>query len=363
VRKPGPRLVAATGLALLGAAGWELQRRSDLRAVDADPAWQELSRPIAGRSRAVRSRDGTRLHVEVFGDDTAPPLVLVHGWTFAIAAWHYQIRDLSSRFRVIAYDQRGHGRSAVPEDAAAYTEQALAADLDAVLDACLRPDERFVIAGHSMGGMTIVAWAAAQPDRAQHVAAAALVNTGMHDMVSQLLVLGPSAGARAHHLLVAPLQRAGARLPARLTPLSYRAVRRVVASPSASPGRVAFLHQLIVECPAPVRSGFGQLLAGLDLSQAVRHLNAPTLVIAGELDRLLPPWHSEQLAANLPNLVELAVLDGVGHVAPIEAEQAVSDRLAALAATTLAAPAGRSVAVAYPGSVAPLMGGEQAFLH
>jgi len=72
------------------------------------------------RTMVVHSADGTRLHTEVFGPVEGYPIVLAHGITCSIHAWHEQIHDLSRDFRVIAYDHRGHGRSGVPA-ASAYS--------------------------------------------------------------------------------------------------------------------------------------------------------------------------------------------------------------------------------------------------
>ncbi len=102
------------------------------------------------RTMIVHSADGTRLHTEVFGPANGYPIVLAHGITCSLQAWHEQINDLSRDFRVIAYDHRGHGRSGVPAPSA-YSLDHLAADLDAVLAAVLRPGERAVIAGHIHG--------------------------------------------------------------------------------------------------------------------------------------------------------------------------------------------------------------------
>lgn len=328
------RLGAIGGLAALGVAGWELQRRRDLRAVESDPEWHELNRPLGGRSRTVRAQDGTGLHVETFGDEAAPVIVLVHGWTCSIELWHYQIRDLSRDFRVIAYDQRGHGRSAVPDDPESYSESVLADDLEAVLAACLPSRQRFVIAGHSMGGMTIIAWAGQHPDEVRRrVNAAALINTGVSEMVARLLVLGPLAGVRVHSAVVGPMQHLQARLPTRLTPVTLRLVRHVETGEAASPGRVALLHRMLVNCPAPVRAGYGRLLSRLDLTESVPQLTAPTLLIAGEQDRLLPPVHSRRLAEQLPDVIELVELPHVGHMSPIEAPEIVTEWLARLLGT------------------------------
>ena len=332
------RLFRTAAVAGLGLTAWEIQRRRDLRAVEADPEWRELNRPLDGRSSVVHASDGVRLHVETFGADDAPAIVLVHGWTCDITFWHYQIRDLSRYFRVIAYDQRGHGGSDVPTDADSYTADTLASDLQSVLDACVPDGQKCVVAGHSMGGMTIVAWAGRHPDIVRsRLAGAALINTGMNELTARLLVLGPRAGARVHNAVITPLVTASHGVSTRFEPISYRVIRRLVAGRSASPGRVAFMHRMILNCPAPVRAGFGRLFRDLDLSDSVPALVVPTIVVTSDEDRLLPLWHSKQLAQRLPDLVEIVELSGIGHMSPLEAPEAVTAHLRRLAADTLAA--------------------------
>jgi pimeloyl-ACP methyl ester carboxylesterase len=332
------RLFRTAAVAALGLTAWEVQRRRDLRAVEADPEWRELNHPLDGRSSVVRASDGVRLHVETFGADDAPAIVLVHGWTCDITFWHYQIRDLSRYFRVIAYDQRGHGRSDVPTGADSYTADTLASDLQSVLDASVPDGQKCLVAGHSMGGMTIVAWAGRHPDIVKsRLAGAALINTGMNELTARLLVLGPRAGARVHNAVITPLVTASHGVSTRFEPISYRVIRRLVAGRSASPGRVAFMHRMILNCPAPVRAGFGRLFRDLDLSDSVPALVVPTIVVTSDEDRLLPPWHSKQLAQRLPDLVEIVELSGIGHMSPLEAPEAVTAHLRRLAADTLAA--------------------------
>src|ERR1700687_3891408 len=142
-----------------------------------------------GRAVMVRSKDGTRLHTEVFGPQDGYPIVLSHGITCAIRVWAYQIADLAKDYRVIAFDHRGHGRSAVPPRTA-YTLDHLAADLDAVLDATLARGERAVIAGHSLGGIAITSWAERYPDRvARRADGVALMNTTTGDLLRNVTLL------------------------------------------------------------------------------------------------------------------------------------------------------------------------------
>jgi pimeloyl-ACP methyl ester carboxylesterase len=77
------------------------------------------------------------------------------------------------------------------------------------------------------------------------------------------------------------------------------------------------------------------MLASLDLRDAVRSLDVPTTVIAGTADRLAPPKHARSLAAALPQLTQLIELDGVGHMAPIEAADVVTDAIRGMVADHL----------------------------
>jgi len=143
-----------------------------------------------GRVVHVRSKDGLRLHTEVFGPEDGYPIVLAHGITCALRVWAYQIADLSNDYRVIAFDHRGHGKSAVPSRRHRYGLDFLAADLDSVLEATLAPGERAVIAGHSMGGIAITSWAERYPERVQQRAdAAALINTTTGDLLRNVQLL------------------------------------------------------------------------------------------------------------------------------------------------------------------------------
>lgn len=340
-RTAARRLAGAALLAgLSGAVAWERQRRADARAIAADPETAELQRELRGRPVAVTSADGTRLHAEVFGPEGAPTIVLAHGWTCAIDFWHYQLRDLGGEFRVVAYDQRGHGRSQAPRDGE-YTALALSDDLQAVIEACVPRGERCVVAGHSMGGMAVVSWAGHHTGKVRdHIAAAALISTGMGDYARHLLVLHPQWADGIHAVLAPRVVGSELPLPRRTTPLSHRATRYVALSPNARPAHVAFTERLFNQCPAATRAGCGRMFPKLDLYSSLPSLDVPTVVIVGEKDRLTPPWHAHRMAELLPQVAELLVIPEVGHQAPLEAHDLVTGRIRDLARRHLPARTG-----------------------
>ncbi|MEX1255326.1 MAG: alpha/beta hydrolase [Dehalococcoidia bacterium] len=103
--------------------------------------------------------DGVALHYLDWAGE-GPPLVLIHATGFLAQLWRPIAEELSSRFRVVAVDQRGHGDSDKPPDG--YRFEALADDLQRVIEALEL--EAPVVAGHSSGGTTIVVHAARHPD-------------------------------------------------------------------------------------------------------------------------------------------------------------------------------------------------------
>ncbi|MDJ0380551.1 alpha/beta hydrolase [Streptomyces sp. G-G2] len=283
----------------------------------------------AGRTLEAVSADGSRLHVEVHGEDGAPAVVLAHGWTCSTLFWAAQIRDLAATHRVIAYDQRGHGRSPA---ARAHSTEALADDLIAVMDATLAPGERAVVAGHSMGGMTVMA-AAGRPGFDERVAAALLCSTGSSGLVAQALVLPLRAGRVRTRMTGAVL---GSRAPlGPVTPVARMVLKYATMAPGSAPDRVDACARIVHACPTPVRRAWSKVLAGLDLDDRLALLTVPTAVIGGTADRLTPVAHARGLAAALPNCVGLTELTGVGHMTPIEAPEAVTGVLRELAARHL----------------------------
>ncbi|MBX6388543.1 MAG: alpha/beta hydrolase [Frankia sp.] len=294
----------------------------------------DLLVPPQPRARhTVRSDDGTVLAVAEYGRPDGPTVVLAHGWTCTGDFWAPQIRALAGTARVLTYDQRGHGASAQPAAPwpAGYSTVALAEDLRAVITGCVPAGERVVLVGHSMGGMTLVAFAHQFPDLVERlVAGAVIANSAVAGLLAGTRVvpvpdpLRPAAARLTRRLISAPV-------PARARGrLGHLTVRRMALTRQASAAQVEFCRQLIDSCPPRVRAGWGRVIADLDLRGSVGLLTAPTTVISGLDDRLIHPDRSRALAAALPRLVELVELPGVGHMAPVEAPHVVTRAIADL---------------------------------
>ncbi len=306
--------------------------------------------PVPDRELTARSGDGVAFPVEVYGPGggsaaggaPAPAVVLVHGWTCSTLFWAPVIRLLTATgHRVIAYDQRGHGRSPAPATPAACTTAMLADDLCAVLETALEPGERAVVGGHSLGGMTIMAAAGRARLRA-HAAALLLCSTGAQQLPGQARVFPlPSERARAvaHRLLL------HARTPlGPVTPLSRKALAYGTLGRAPRPDTVEATAALVHACPTPVRAAWGAVLAGLDLAARVPRLEVPTAVVAGTHDRLTPLPHARRLAALLPHCAGVHELAGRGHMTPLEEPETVSAVLAGLVRDHLPRPAGGAAA-------------------
>jgi pimeloyl-ACP methyl ester carboxylesterase len=129
------------------------------RASDGVDQVVEAERPVGGRpvaaeirAREVVAPDGVRLHVREAGPETAPAILFIHGWSQSWLSWVRQLEsELAERFRLVAFDLRGHGMSDEPHVPEAYTEtRRWADDVDALITE-LELD-RPILVGWSFGG-------------------------------------------------------------------------------------------------------------------------------------------------------------------------------------------------------------------
>jgi pimeloyl-ACP methyl ester carboxylesterase len=287
------------------------------------------------RTLTVPAADGTPLHTQVFGPPDGYPIVFTHGITCAIRAWAHQISDLATDYRVIAFDHRGHGRSGVPRRGG-YSLEHLASDLDSVLDATLAPRESAVLAGHSMGGITIAAWSTHYRDKVRRRAdAVALINTTTGDLVREVKLLSvPRELSTARVMAARGLIGAfgGIPLPSVARIPSRYLVAMLAVGKDADPSAARLICELFAQTSPAGRGGCARMLVEalgsryLDLDA----LTVPTLVVGSERDRLTPIRQSRRIAHTAPNVVGIIELPG-GHCSMLEYPREVNGQLRALA--------------------------------
>jgi pimeloyl-ACP methyl ester carboxylesterase len=339
----GARVVAlaGAGVAASVAAGVIAQRRRS-RALARDPEYRRLIEPLGGTELPVVSADGTRLHAIVLlpepGIAATATVVLAHGWTEQLSFWGPVIRRLRARgVRIVAYDLRGHGSSG-PAAGDDYRIERFGEDVEAVLAAADAPAGEVIVAGHSLGGMSIAAWAA-DHDVPARIAGAVLVDTGLDDLIGGALVLGELGKRLNPHWLSRAVLGSSAPLPPLSTPVQQALIRHTAFGPAATAAEVAFYERMLIETPGNVRAATGVALSDLHLGAALAQLTVPTLVIVGARDRLTPPEHSRRIAEALPSPAGLLELDGTGHMSPLERPAEVADAIADLVGQVVAAPA------------------------
>ena len=326
-RPTGARALALSTAAAGAAAALALERRY-LRASHR-PRLPAAQRSPRWSGAGVRSADGTRLHAQVFGPETGPTIVLAHGWTEQLSLWGPVISALATRgMRPVAYDLRGHGRSAtaVGHD---YSLRRFGEDLEAVVGAVTPDGERATVVGHSLGAMSIAAWAE-HHDVGLRVCAAAMLNTGLGDLIADHALLGELAKRLGSPVAGRLFLGSRVPLPGFSTPIQPAVIRYAAFGPTATAGQVAFFEEMLMACPPDVRAACGVAMSKMDLWHAVARLTVPTLVIAGQNDRLTPPGHARRIAESLPRPAGLVELPQTGHMAPLERPGQLSAALATL---------------------------------
>jgi 3-oxoadipate enol-lactonase len=228
------------------------------------------------------------------GADDAPPLLLSNSLGSTSAMWDPQVPPLAERFRVIRYEQRGHDRAPVPDGP--YRIDDLGGDVIALLDR-LRV-ERAHVCGLSLGGMTGMWLAVNAPERVDRLAllctSAMLANDSDWPLRART-VREQGTGAVAEGVV-----------ERWFTP-AFR---------DANPDVAARMRAMVADTPPEGYAGCCEAIGAMDLSDDIRAVRAPTLVVAGRADPATPPPHAERIAERIPG-ARLELVDGA-HLASYE---------------------------------------------
>jgi len=258
--------------------------------------------------------NGIEIHYREFG--AGQPLVLAHGLACGWRMWWPQIERFRQRYRVIAYDLRGHGKSGAPGDAQAYSPAHLTQDLIGLLDH-LRIERAHVV-GFSMGGGPALGLALAQPARVDRLVLADIGSGADNPWASRRLGevwigFAQSGGmtAMADNMLLSEFFKTYARR-------SKRTRRHI--------------HALISQHPL---HGMCHILAAIVMRRkplfrmrgTLGRVSVPTLVLTGEHDYVCHK-SARLLMSEIPRAVEARV-PGAGHLTPLEEPDGFHDAIEA----------------------------------
>jgi len=309
------------------------------RVPDTDPA--AMRAKYGGPpSQFVELADGRSVHLRDEGPRDAPVIVLLHGSNADLHTWQPWVEDLRGDYRVIRYDQRGHGLTGPAADGD-YRRDAFIADVDLVADALGL--ERFVLGGNSMGGAIAMGYAMAHPERLAGLVLVDASGVPMdHRNEDAPATESEDDGGGGNFLFsLARLPGVNA-LVASITPrslieqsLSQSVSNQAVVTPAAVdrywellryPGnRTATLDRFAIPREEYARAD-------------VARVTVPTLVMWGEEDALIPYTAAGWYMDALPN-AELVHYPGIGHLPMEEAPaRSVADLRAFLAKLPLGEP-------------------------
>ncbi|MBP0606178.1 alpha/beta hydrolase [Burkholderia cenocepacia] len=243
--------------------------------------------------------NGTRIHVTQAGQGD-PALVFLHYYGGSSRTWQRVTDLLSSRYRTVATDHRGWGKSDAPADG--YGIADLAADAEGVIETLGL--QRYVLVGHSMGGKVAQFIASRRPNGLQG-----------------LVLVAPSPPSP---MLLSAEERAT------LTGAyqSRESVEFVIdhvltAKPLDTACREMVIEDSLKAAPQ-AKAAWPEVAMREDISAAVTSIDVPTIVLSGELDQVdrVVTLRTELL----PRIRQatMHILPGVGHLAPLEAPTEVA---------------------------------------
>jgi pimeloyl-ACP methyl ester carboxylesterase len=264
------------------------------------PQFATISTPEDGRLQIA--------HVDV-GSGGGPPLVLLAGLTASYDYWKGNIAELARHRRVLAMDLPGFGRSSKPD--ASYSMSFFLRVLRAML--IHKGIERPILIGNSMGGALALRYALAYPSEVPAlvlVAPAAVSSYLPHRLLHRImrLVAASGGGPAAGGLAAAP------RLRPQLVRLLFRAIFPTRPDLRDKSVRIWLQTMSRPDYPLYFRATLRSLAGMLrgHIGERARQIRAPTLIVWGARDRLLPVWSARPLAGWIQGS-ELLIYPESGH--------------------------------------------------
>ena len=281
----------------------------------------------------MKTFDGLRLDVRTYGPVDAPlAVVLAHCWTLNQNDWIYQVRDLQKEFghgiRIVTWDHRGHG-SSDPTPRKDCTIENLGRDWADIVDT-YAPSGKLVLAGHSIGGMSMMAMAEQRPEIFERVVGVLLVATSsgrLNTVNLGLPELGPRLKAQIPRVLAFRSRTLTRRARRRAPIIERQVVRRFLIGEPMRLTDAAITVEGIINCPAATMVGFYETAMDHERTEALKVLDGiPTQVLVGTRDVITPPEHARRIAESIEGAV-LTVAPDAGHMLPLERDDLVTGTL------------------------------------
>jgi len=336
LRVAGQGALAAGALAV-GAAVGAVAERAVMRLAASDAPAEEFE--FHPRILTAIADDGNVLYVEVdepeaFVEGEDLTIIFCHGYSLNLETWKYQRAALQGQARLVFYDQRSHGKSERGEFDSHHVEQ-LGRDLQQVMNFAA-PNGPVALVGHSMGGMTVMAWAEQFPQElGTRVFGVALIATTAGGLAGSAFgfpgPLGKAVQKIAPAVADAVAQQRALVDKARWSDTDIGIlITRLYSFGSAAPRHLGpFVANILGSTPLDVVAEFLPALQDherhhvLPIFQSVE-----TLVIVGDADRLTPVKLSEEIIAQVPGAEFVVVSDG-GHMVMLENPRVVNEALEA----------------------------------
>ena len=279
------------------------------RTPDTDPA--AMRAKYGGPpSQFVEIGDGVKVHLRDEGPRDAPAIILLHGSNADLHTWEPWVQALKTRYRVIRFDQVGHGLTG-PDPKENYATTNFVADIGEVADKLGLAT--FILGGNSMGGKHALAYAIAHPER-----------------LTGLVLVDGSGGPM---LKIARLEKDDedsgnigftiARMPGvnliaeQITPRSLiaQSLEQSVSVKSVASEAAIDRYWELLRYPGNRRATLARFSMPYDPLAAadIAKVQTPTLILWGEEDRIIPVEAGQWLAKTLPANT-LRIYPGIGHL-------------------------------------------------
>ena len=243
--------------------------------------------------------NGITMNYQLDGPEGAPVLVFSNSLATSLAMWDDQVERLGDRFRILRYDNRGHGSTPVPDMEGPYTIQMLGEDLLGLLDAL--NIEKVSFCGLSKGGM-VGQW----------------LGINASDRLNKLIVSNTASYFPNKEMW---RERIGMATVDGIPAIAEASISRwftpgYLARADTEP-TVSFVRAFILETTRPGYLASSIAIRDMDFRKELSQIDVPTMVVIGEKDPATIPEYGELIAASIPGAKTFVVPDAA-HLSNIE---------------------------------------------